>query len=89
MLNSIREVRVRNKKGLYDLTLEIPEKEYFLVYNDVNQESAHNIIKQYLVHREDDARPENIAIDYDRNKHMVSLTSELHYLENDHTDYSS
>ena len=88
MLNSIREVRIRNSKGIYDLRLEIPEKEFFLVYDDANQESAHDLIKQYLVYREDDARPQNIGIEYDRNKHIVSVNSELHYLENDHTNYS-
>ena len=89
MLNSIREIRVRNKKGLYNLTLEVPEKEFFLAYDDASNESAYDLIKQYLVYRQDDARPENIEIEYDRNKHIVSLSSELHYLENDHTDYSN
>ncbi|MGF7056570.1 hypothetical protein [Brassicibacter mesophilus] len=88
MLNSIREIRVRNKKDLYNLMLEVPEKEFFQVYDDANKESAQDLIKQYLVYRQDDARPENIEIEYDRNKHIVSLSSELHYLGNDHTDYS-
>ena len=87
MINSIREVREREKNGLYHLKLEIPEKEFFLAYDDPDVEAAHDIIKQYLVHRQDDARPENIDIQYNKNSHMININSELHYLGNDHTDY--
>jgi len=82
----MNEVRIREKDGLYRLSLEIPEKEFFLAYDDVDEEAAHDIIKQYLVHREDDGRPSNIEIHYDHNSHIVNLTSSLHYLGNDHTD---
>jgi len=88
MLNNIREIRTRSNKGLYNLTLEIPEKEFFQVYDDVNKESAYDIIKKYLIYREDDARPRNTEINYNKGKQIICLNSELHYLENDHSSYS-
>ncbi len=87
MLNSIREVRTRDEKGIYTLALEIPEKEFFLVYNDADEQSANDLLKQYLVFRQDDARLESVNIEYDKNNHMINIVSELSYLDNDHTDY--
>lgn len=88
MLNSIREIRTRDENGIYTLTLEIPEKEFFLVYNDVDIESANDLLKQYLVFRQDDARVDSVDIKYDKNKHIINVVSQLSYLGNDHTDYS-
>ena len=87
MLNRIRETRTRDEKGIYTLTLEIPEKEFFLVYNDVDNESANDLLKQYLIFRQDDARLATVDINHDRNNHMINVVSELNYLGNDHTDY--
>ncbi len=87
MLNRIRETRTRDEDGIYTLTLEIPEKEFFLVYNDVDNESANDLLKQYLVFRQDDARLATVDIKHDKNNHMVNVVSELNYLGNDHTDY--
>lgn len=87
MLNSIREIRTRDKEGIYTLTLEIPEKEFFLVYNDVDEQSANDLLKQYLIYRQDDARLESVEIKHNKNNHMINLVSELNYLDNDHTDY--
>ncbi|SCG83070.1 hypothetical protein DW1_1499 [Proteiniborus sp. DW1] len=87
MLNRIREIRTRDKDGIYTLTLEIPEKEFFLVYNDVDNESANDLLKQYLIFRQDDARLTSVDIKHDKNNHMINVVSELNYLGNDHTDY--
>lgn len=87
MLNRIRETRTRDEKGIYTLTLEIPEKEFFLVYNDVDNESANDLLKQYLIFRQDDARLATVDINHDKNNHMINVVSELNYLGNDHTDY--
>ncbi|OPJ57155.1 hypothetical protein [Alkalithermobacter paradoxus] len=88
MLNGIVEVREKRNDGLYNLTLEIPDKRYFEVYEDVDEENALDIINKYLISRQDDARPKNTKVKYDKNSHLIRLTSELHYLENDHTDYN-
>ncbi|WP_352418900.1 hypothetical protein [Proteiniborus sp.] len=87
MLNSIRETRIRDEKGIYTLSLEIPEKEFFLVYNDVDKQSANDLLKQYLIFRQDDARLASVNIEHDKNNHIVNVVSELNYLGNDHTDY--
>ncbi|WIV10453.1 hypothetical protein [Proteiniborus sp. MB09-C3] len=87
MLNSIREIRRRDDEGIYTLTLEIPEKEFFLVYNDVDKQSANDLLKQYLIFRQDDARLDTVDIKHDKNNHIINVVSELNYLGNDHTDY--
>lgn len=87
MLNSIREIRTRDEKGIYTLTLEIPEKDFFLVYNDVDNQSANDLLKQYLIFRQDDARLASVSIEHDKNNHIVNVISELNYLDNEHTDY--
>lgn len=87
MLNSVREIRTRDEKGIYTLTLEIPEKEFFLVYNDVDKQSANDLLKQYLIFRQDDARLTSVEIEHNKNNHMINVVSELSYLGNDHTDY--
>ncbi|MFA5523276.1 MAG: hypothetical protein WDA24_02860 [Tissierellales bacterium] len=87
MLNRIRETRTRNEDGVYTLTLEIPEKEFFLVYNDVDNESANDLLKQFLVFRQDDARLATVDINHDKKNHLINVISELNYLGNDHTDY--
>lgn len=87
MLNSVREIRIRDGKELYHLKLEIPEEEYFQIYNDIDSDIAKDILSQYLLRRQDDGRLENIQIKHDKKNHTVNLTTELHYLENDHTDF--
>jgi len=37
MLNRMNEVRIREKDGLYRLSLEIPEKEFFLIFYSILQ----------------------------------------------------
>lgn len=87
MFSSILETRKREKDGKYLLSLEIPEKEFFLVYDNADRESAKDLLKKFLVYRQDDARLENIDINYDKNKHIVNVVSELNYLDNDYTSF--
>ncbi|KXZ39834.1 hypothetical protein SAMN05661008_00945 [Alkalithermobacter thermoalcaliphilus JW-YL-7 = DSM 7308] len=88
MLNGVVEIRERKNNNLYNLTLEIPDKRYFEVYEDINEENALDIVNRYLISKQDDARPQNIKIKYDQNSHLIRLTTDLYYLGNDHTDYN-
>ncbi|KNF09501.1 hypothetical protein CLPU_3c02810 [Gottschalkia purinilytica] len=88
MLNSIKETRIREDNGLHRITLEVPEKDFFEAYDEVDEHSAYDLLKQYLLYREDDGRPKNVDINYNKNSHIVTITTELHYLGNDHTDYN-
>jgi hypothetical protein len=55
VFNSIREKRIQ-REGLYELTLQIPEDEYFDVYDTVKAEAAREILHNYLMLQQDDAR---------------------------------
>lgn len=88
MLNSVLETRRRDNNGIYHLLLTIPEEEYFNVYEDIDDNHAKDIIKLYLEYHQDDGRPTNISIDYDKNSHVVKLNTQLKYEDNDHTESS-
>ncbi|AOY78447.1 hypothetical protein [Clostridium formicaceticum] len=84
MLESVSDRRVKHEAG-YDLYLEIPEKEYLQIYEDVNNEAAETILKQFLQLHQDDGRPDHIEIKYDKNNHTINIKALLSYEGNDHT----
>lgn len=84
MLESIIDRRVKHDEG-YDLYLEIPEKEYLQIYEDINTEAAEDILHQFLHLYQDDGRPNNIEIKHDKNNHTVNIKALLEYEDNDHT----
>lgn len=84
MMNNILETRAR-KEGLYNITLEIPEKNYFDIYDGVYEKDAEDILKQYMVYRGDDGRPSDISIEHNKNSHIINIYANLHYEGNDHT----
>jgi hypothetical protein len=85
MINSIRETRTM-KGDLYNIMLEINEKEYFDIYKNIDDESAEEILKQYMVYHGEDGRYSHIRIQHDKNTHIVNVYANIHYLENRHTD---
>jgi hypothetical protein len=85
VFNSIREKRIQ-REGLYELTLQIPENDYFDVYDTVKVEAAREILYNYLTLQQDDARLGGVDISHNRNGHIVKITADLHYTGNDHTD---
>ncbi|SEF74805.1 hypothetical protein SAMN05660865_00921 [Caloramator fervidus] len=87
MLNRIRERRIQ-RDGLYEITLQIPEDEYFSVYDSVTEYNAVEILGNYLMKYQDDARFDNVRIKHNKNGHVVDIKADLHYLKNDHTDAS-
>ncbi len=86
MLNSISERRIK-LKDKYKLYLEVPEKEYMMVYNDeINLENARDILIQFLEYYQDDARIEDLSINHDKSNHSINIEANLSYIGNDHTD---
>ena len=85
MLNSIFETRSQ-KDGLYQINLKINEKDYFLVYEDVTEENAKEILDSYLLYRQDDGRVSNIQIKHNKNEHLIIITADLHYIGNEKTE---
>ncbi|SHG94967.1 hypothetical protein [Tepidibacter thalassicus] len=88
MFTNIKEMRKKRENGIYDLTIEIPEREFFKVYDSVNNNAADDLLRQYLVDVQDDARFDNVKIKHNKNRHTIRLTSELSYYKNEHTDYN-
>lgn len=87
MLNSILEKRTMNDNGLYNVVLEISASEYNQFYDEYSNEIAAEIMEQYLKRREDDGRPSDIQMQYDRGSNMVRIFADMHYLGNGHTIY--
>lgn len=78
MFNESRENRVY-KDGAYHLTLQIPEDEYFSVYDSVSHNIASEILNHYLKIHRDDGVPNNIDIKHNKNLHYVNIEADLQY----------
>lgn len=85
MFNNIREKRTE-RDGQYQLTLQIPENEYFDAYEGVKTEAAHEILSNYLTLKQDDGRIGKVNINHNKNGHVIKITADLHYLGNNHTE---
>lgn len=79
MINCFREIRIRIEKGVYDLTLEIAEEEFFKEFKSTSISTAEEIIDHYLTKRQDMGKVEKVNIYHDEKKHIVQLTTELDY----------
>lgn len=88
-MDKMREMRKQRVDGKYDLTLEIGDGAYFNTYDDVNLKSGEDLIRNYLRSNSDDARFEDIKINYNKNRHTVKVTAELDYYNGNHKDYSN
>ena len=86
MLDNILDQRIF-KNGLYDVTLTLHEDEYFAVYDHISQENAKELVKNYLLRRQDDGRPENVQIKHNKNQRIVTIEAYLHYSDNEKTTY--
>lgn len=86
MINSILDRRVRKDSG-YDLYLEVPESEYFNVYEDVTEDNARNIVDLFLEHYSDDGRPKMVKVNYDKNNNSINIRVALSYEGNDYTEH--
>lgn len=84
MYNSIREKRIQ-RDGMYQITLQIPEEDYFNSYEDLTKKAANEILKNYLNYHQDDGRPDDVEISHNKNAHIVKINANLHYINNDHT----
>ena len=85
LYNSISERRMPSK-GMYAVILQIPENEYFIVYDSISNAYAEEIVNNYLKYHSDDGRPNDIIIKHDKIEHLVSINMYLYYTDNDHTE---
>lgn len=87
-MDNMSEMRNKLNDGNYNLTLEIGEKTYFQIYEDINNRSAENVVRSYLRENTDDAEFSDLKIKHNRDKHTVSVCAKLSYSNNKHKDYS-
>lgn len=85
LLNSIRETRAR-KEGLYNIILEIPEDEYFQIYDSLDDKFGADILSQYMNYHGDDGRYSDVKVQHNKNSHIINVYANLHYEGNDHTE---
>jgi hypothetical protein len=85
MFNSICERRMQSL-GMYAVIMQIPEAEYFEVYDTLSDAVAEDIVVNYLRYHGDDGRPSDIKIRHDPTNHVVTINLFIHYTENDHTE---
>lgn len=85
MLQSMSVTRER-VNDVYNIRIDVPEKEYFEIYDDLDKEAARDILKQYMIYHGDEGRFEDTGIDWDKGSHIVSISAKLSYFENDHTE---
>lgn len=85
MLESVFDRRVKHEVG-YDLYLEIPEKEYLQIYEDVNNEAANDVVEQFLYLHQDDGRPQRVEVKHDKNNHTINIKALLTYEDNNHRE---
>lgn len=84
MLNAIHESRLRDGND-FRVKLQIPEKEYFDVYDGISKDAAEEIINNYLQYHQDDGMPENVNIKHNKNNHVVNIEMDVRYIGNDYT----
>ncbi|WGX74960.1 hypothetical protein QJS64_12660 [Paraclostridium bifermentans] len=87
-MDNMSEMRNRLNSGNYNLKLEIGEDTYFKAYDNVNENSAEDVVRNYLRSNADDAEFSDLEIKHNRNRHTVSVCAKLSYNNTRHTDYS-
>ena len=88
LTDSIIEKRVTDiGEGVHRVELLINEKEFEDLYDDLDMEAASDMIRIYLDTKADDGRPENISYNWEKGKHIVSVTADLRYTGNSHTEF--
>lgn len=86
LVDNIIEKRVA-EGNFHKIELQMSDKQFDYFYDDLDTESAHDLLRTYLDSKADDGRPENIGYKYDSNSHIIRITADLRYIGNNHTEY--
>lgn len=86
-MDNIFEQRNKLEDGNYNLSLKVSDSSYFDIYENIDTEAAKDLLRNYLNSNSDDARFENVNINYNKNEHLVNIKAKLNYNNNMHTDY--
>lgn len=87
LMDNMKEMRNKLEDGKYRLTLDISDSDYFGIYEDVDTNSAEDLVKNYLMRNSDDADFDNMKINYNKNRHTVRVNADLIYKNNEHKEY--
>lgn len=85
LFNSICERRMQSL-GMYAVILQMPAREYFNVYDTINEFAANELVKNYLNYRGDDGIPDGVKINYNTNDELISINLYLNYTGNKHSE---
>ena len=84
MISNIVETKERESMRLYQVELKVAEKDFFSAYDDFDKDSAYDLIKKYLIYKQDSGIPKDIEISYSSKERMLTITTQLYYPENIH-----
>ena len=88
MISNIVETKERESTRLYQVELKVTEKDFFSAYDDFDKDSAYDLIKKYLIYKQDDGIPKQIDISYSSKEKMLTITTQLYYPEGSENKYS-
>lgn len=83
MLDEIIAKKNKAKDGLFELEIKISEKEFFVAYDEIDKDSAYDLLRKYLIYKEDFGIPTDIETSYNNKEKMVTITTNLRYLDDD------
>ena len=81
MLNTIKENRQKEEVNLDKLTLKVSEKDFFGVYDSLDEDAAYELLRRYMIYKDDEGIPRDMKIDFDDDKKVVTIVVKLHYLD--------
>lgn len=79
MLNTITETREKQETNLDKLTLEVARRDFFDVYDTVNEDAAYDLLRRYMIYKHDEGIPSDLEINFDDDKKVVTIKVMLQY----------
>lgn len=86
-MDNIFAQRNKLEDGNYNLSLEISDSAYFNIYDNADNKSGEEFLREYLKGNSDDARFDNVKVNHNKNRQLVNITAKLNYDGNLHTEY--
>lgn len=88
-MDNIMAQRNKLEDGSYNLSIEVADSAYFNIYDNADNKSGEELLRNYLKDNSDDARYDNVKVNYNKNRHLVNITAKLNYDSNLHTEYEN
>lgn len=86
MLDEIIAKKNKSESDLYELELKISEKDFFVAYDEIDKDSAYDLLRKYLIYKEDFGIPTDVETSYNNKEKLVTITSNLRYLDDNENE---